>query len=60
MDKSDNYLKCDGCGRKIRVGDHAIEFMFDDHNVIIHKNIECLLKLDGVEEVHITSIKRVN
>ncbi|MEL7658015.1 MAG: hypothetical protein AAGU75_19140 [Bacillota bacterium] len=58
MDKSDNYLICDGCGRKIRVGDNVIEFVLDDYTINIHKNIDCLLKLDGVEEGQITSIKR--
>jgi hypothetical protein len=51
MTKSKDFLLCDGCGRKIRVGDHVINFVLDESPVIIHKNIECLLKLDDVEAV---------
>lgn len=56
MTKSNDFLICDGCCRKIRVGDNTIGFSLHEGPVLIHKNIECLLKLDGVDEAEISSI----
>lgn len=59
---TEEFLICEGCGGKIFVGDDSINIDLDEEiqHLTIHKNLDCLLKLDGVTWGTITEIKTVN
>jgi hypothetical protein len=49
------YLICDGCGGKIFAGDEVLNLNFID--LVVHKNMDCLLQLDEVQEGTVKDIK---
>lgn len=57
----DEFLTCDGCGKKIFVGDQTIGLKLDEdlEGILIHKSFECLLKLDGAEEGTVSGIRTI-
>jgi len=55
------FLICEGCNGKIFVGDKTIELKLDENaeSILIHKSLECLLKIDGIEDGTVSSIRTV-
>lgn len=47
---SDDYFICEGCGGPIFEGDELLILNFNEDvpEILLHKNTECLLKLDEV------------
>lgn len=58
----EKFIICEGCGRKILIGDELIDIELDPDvpAVTIHKNLECLLKLDGVDSGTLTDVQDYN